>query len=680
MDKVSENSDISDKNNENLNNFMLGINKKASEHILIKDMAPSDSSPQMPAENNDEYLSNESSLSQKQKIDKQDAYKNEDEISNNKLGKSGKITPKNIKGFFQKDKHSVGLSAQDLKKLMQEREQIRKKSSFEDNHIQIERSLTPKNSCFYKQQNQTQQQKNMQSEINQRQLRELSEFSENIRIHPPKRYKYQNQNTLSQDQIFELKLKEIQDQKIFTDEEEEKVQQVRKISLDSKSSETETIEDSKFKDYQRHQKIPFNLYKQVTQPIKIRKTSTQFSNQLSNYAKNISNPQNSEQNSPIKLARQGQNQQKLSLNLFFEHKNLTQNNSAKQFAWPQQNKQTQQQNQQKIKQNQTQQLSPKEEILDHNLLQVKRKQSKKEIFFAKNNIEYRTCISNSKIKNSYTLQLKKYNNIDPVLITEKPKCLNCKLRIHTGLMKLFSNPAFKCSYNGKYYCKKCFGKYQRFVPWAITENWDFTKYAVSRTSAQILDQQYKIPQIKIEYDSKIVKDNPELFDFLVIRRQIYLLYDTICDEKIFTQIIKPFNLNLAIRDNIFSMKNLIQIKSGFLTQYLHATYLVLEQHVKNCEICKRKSYICLICQSLERIFVHDIQNTKLCKQCQRIYHKKCFNKPEKCVICRKVMSIGFPMFVLLFLAKLKLNCRRKKMLRVLQAKQKKQELKQKKNQ
>lgn len=45
MDKASENSDISDKNNENLNNFMLGINKKVSEHILIKDMAPSDSSP-----------------------------------------------------------------------------------------------------------------------------------------------------------------------------------------------------------------------------------------------------------------------------------------------------------------------------------------------------------------------------------------------------------------------------------------------------------------------------------------------------------------------------------------------------------------------------------------------------------------------------------------------------------
>lgn len=129
-----------------------------------------------------------------------------------------------------------------------------------------------------------------------------------------------------------------------------------------------------------------------------------------------------------------------------------------------------------------------------------------------------------------------------------------------------------------------------------------------------------------------MQKNNELFFFLTLRRQIYLIYDTICNTDAFEDLVGRKYMNLAIKPNLFSIKNLNSIHNGELTKFLSEKIFILEKHMHHCDDCLRKSYVCLICQSTEKIFVHDIFNTEMHPNCKRLYHKYCLTS-KNCKIC-----------------------------------------------
>jgi hypothetical protein len=58
-----------------------------------------------------------------------------------------------------------------------------------------------------------------------------------------------------------------------------------------------------------------------------------------------------------------------------------------------------------------------------------------------------------------------------------------------------------------------------------------------------------------------VKNNKILYEFLILKRQIHLMYDSICDLELMEPLMKK-KLNYCVRPNLFSLKNLYDIYNG----------------------------------------------------------------------------------------------------------------------
>ena len=78
------------------------------------------------------------------------------------------------------------------------------------------------------------------------------------------------------------------------------------------------------------------------------------------------------------------------------------------------------------------------------------------------------------------------------------------------------------------------------IPWKAVEEFDLRHYKVSQIAFQQIEKLYDLPILEIPYDSAIVKSSKTLFEFLVkiiyalkvLKRQIHLLYDMICDPSL----------------------------------------------------------------------------------------------------------------------------------------------------
>jgi len=64
---------------------------------------------------------------------------------------------------------------------------------------------------------------------------------------------------------------------------------------------------------------------------------------------------------------------------------------------------------------------------------------------------------------------------------------------------------------------------------------------------------------------------------------MHLLYDFICDPNIMIKLLQNYS-HLALRKNLFSIKNFIEIKDGTLQKFLEDVYKKALKHVQNCEV------------------------------------------------------------------------------------------------
>ena len=102
-----------------------------------------------------------------------------------------------------------------------------------------------------------------------------------------------------------------------------------------------------------------------------------------------------------------------------------------------------------------------------------------------------------------------------------------------------------------------------------------------------IERYYKHPIIEIEERSKLVQHNKSLFEFLVMKRQLHLMYDTICDPKLMQGLLEN-RMNLCLKQNLFSLKDLYEIYNGSLYKILMGYYAILIKHVDFCKSCSKR--------------------------------------------------------------------------------------------
>uniref|UniRef100_A0A336LSZ9 CSON003229 protein n=1 Tax=Culicoides sonorensis TaxID=179676 RepID=A0A336LSZ9_CULSO len=201
-----------------------------------------------------------------------------------------------------------------------------------------------------------------------------------------------------------------------------------------------------------------------------------------------------------------------------------------------------------------------------------------------------------------------------------------------------------CEYSGNYYCACCHWNDKSIVPARITHNWDFKQYSVSRAALQEINLFMDRAVIKLE------EKNPTLFILVPdlsqakkLRKNLsymkkYLSECRFADEKKILDHELGVKRHLALFPDYYSIADLININNGSLLDQMHKISVTFEMHIRSCEICKGKGYICEICSHNQPLFPFD-DGGNLCEKCNSIYHRACWmRKGEKCLKCERLQK------------------------------------------
>lgn len=185
-------------------------------------------------------------------------------------------------------------------------------------------------------------------------------------------------------------------------------------------------------------------------------------------------------------------------------------------------------------------------------------------------------------------------NICPIvgMHLQKYKCIECQSSFHlSGRDKGYTQDARLCEYIGAYYCSCCHWNNYSVIPARIMHNWDFKLYKVSRASLQ---------EINLFYDRAVVKleeKNPKLFILIQklsytkkLRNDLFYMKKYLIECR-FASMEKLLDTHLGIKQHlvfypdIYSIADLVEVNNGSLLEKLQKLRLVLEQHIRQCEVC-----------------------------------------------------------------------------------------------
>ncbi|XP_015376749.1 PREDICTED: differentially expressed in FDCP 8 homolog [Diuraphis noxia] len=231
------------------------------------------------------------------------------------------------------------------------------------------------------------------------------------------------------------------------------------------------------------------------------------------------------------------------------------------------------------------------------------------------------------------------------LLSQDYKCAECQSYIRIRNPKISSEDTLSlearlCDYDGKYYCPLHHWNNTALIPARVLCNWQFDKKIVSQASFQLLNYKYKSKMYNLE------KHNPKLYTYLESLNQIKNIKNSLFKMKKYLVLCKVWNAQLKnissrchelLYDSIlYSMKDMVEIKSGLFLEDLLRVKDVCEKHIRyECEICKNQGYICELCQKDTIIFPFD-EDAHSCDKCDNVYHYQCWKNRNFCPKCKRI--------------------------------------------
>lgn len=199
-----------------------------------------------------------------------------------------------------------------------------------------------------------------------------------------------------------------------------------------------------------------------------------------------------------------------------------------------------------------------------------------------------------------------------------------------------------CDYTGLYYCPTCHWNDVAPIPARVVHNWDFSQKSVCRATLQEMALTIDRPVIDLE------AKNPKLFIYVQNLSLVKKLrtnlndmrrYLTECriatNSKLLENAVST-KRHLVQCVNMYSMADLIGVENGSLTEFLNKLFMTFELHIRKCELCAGKGYVCEICSNIEVLFPFD-DGAIHCKTCSTVFHRACWlRKNQKCPKCRRM--------------------------------------------
>lgn len=204
-----------------------------------------------------------------------------------------------------------------------------------------------------------------------------------------------------------------------------------------------------------------------------------------------------------------------------------------------------------------------------------------------------------------------------------------------------------CHFDGHHYCNECHLGEKHVIPARILCNWDFKTYPISKRNQHFLALISNEPMFELKAIAPLLyKTCPELREIEELRCQAFFIRSycfTCVQESVsfeLTKLVWPRE-HLIKQTDLYSLEDLVQIKSGALKQVLKNVITFGRQHVLSCMLCCQKGFICELCKSSQIIYPFDTEHVHRCNECQSIYHKVCYKSRstnEDCPRCQRLKA------------------------------------------
>lgn len=221
----------------------------------------------------------------------------------------------------------------------------------------------------------------------------------------------------------------------------------------------------------------------------------------------------------------------------------------------------------------------------------------------------------------------------------KYRCVECDVKFSR---KDPNREPRMCDYTGLSFCPRCHWNATAATPARIVHNWDFEPRPVSQATKQYLLLMQRKPVINIDaINPKLFAIVQELVEVAEHRANIMLMkkYLTVCriasEEKLLLHLIS--RQHFVDSSHLYSLQDLMDVKSGALTNFLNRVTDLFKDHIHNCVLCQAKGFICEICKDgTDVIFPFDKLAT-VCPKCEGGFHRQCFKQLEaQCPRCQRI--------------------------------------------
>ena len=185
---------------------------------------------------------------------------------------------------------------------------------------------------------------------------------------------------------------------------------------------------------------------------------------------------------------------------------------------------------------------------------------------------------------------------------------------------------FWCSYYMRFVCKDCIDNEISIIPHFVLKKWCFDKFTISKKAKHTLELWYDKPTIIFPKNDKIFKKNIHLNKVIKIKKIINIIFDMMkCKDKFkfIEETMGKFNY-LALKENIFSLKDLVEINNKIFINKINDYKNKFIQHISGeCKDCEYLGEKCNKCCYGEKLFFYNSENVFYCKKCKKSFHKEC---------------------------------------------------------
>ncbi|KAI8503478.1 hypothetical protein Bbelb_184490 [Branchiostoma belcheri] len=225
-----------------------------------------------------------------------------------------------------------------------------------------------------------------------------------------------------------------------------------------------------------------------------------------------------------------------------------------------------------------------------------------------------------------------------ILAKQSYMCAGCGTKVEPGFMKRFRY----CEYLGKYFCQCCHTNASSMIPGKILHKWDFRKYYVSNFSLDLINKMHAEPLFNISDINPALYRKVRALDAVRdVRQQLYHLRNFLRTCRLGQNLYAEFEKlpdHLTHEPHIYSISDLLQVKSGELVAPLKDFVEDAVTHVKQCELCQAKGFYCEVCgNDADVIFPFEVQKCSQCALCGSCFHRGCFHNGN-CPKCARIRA------------------------------------------